>query len=674
MPSLIGNSIPSGPRPTSRPTVPQSAALIYEFDGFRLAPINRLLTRAGKELPLPGRAFDVLLMLVRHPGDLLTKEELLASVWDGSFVEESNLTVAVSTLRRALDEDPHDRRYIQTVARRGYRFIAHVHELHEPSHAVNDPPTTTVVELVEHVATDAESPAQEETLPAAATAPPMRMRTWPMAVIAGVLLAALLTGSWFLLRPTEPIHSLAVLPFTGGSKAASPDSSENQVILLGITDGLISRLDPELVVRPTSAVLRYSAFPGTQSGSVDPLMAGREQGVNAVLTGSMESSTDKTTLKLRLTRVRDGLTLWQDSFEGKPNGLSQLERTAGDAVAGVLHHLGAVAAPKWPVQNASANHNEDPAYQLYLRGRYFWNLRTVDGLSKSANYFRQAIAADPNYAPAYAGLADSYALAASLFVMPGSSANVEARSAALSAIQLDPTLAEPHTSLGLIYFYIDWNLPAAQREFERSIQLNPNYAMAHYWYAIDLAAVGRFPQALYEIHLTEKLDPLSLTIGTHAATVEYLARDYAGARHDLQRVLELDPNFARARARLGMVELATGDDAGAVAELTKALALCGNDDPWIEGLLGYAQARSGNYPAAKHMLDQLRKRGAAHYVPPDSRGLVLLGLGRRTEAITAFTEAVEDRSTTMVVARVDPMLDPLRGDPAFEALLAHIKP
>jgi tetratricopeptide (TPR) repeat protein len=258
--------------------------------------------------------------------------------------------------------------------------------------------------------------------------------------------------------------------------------------------------------------------------------------------------------------------------------------------------------------------------------------------------------------------------------MPGSSANVEARSAALSAIQLDPTLAEPHASLGLIYLYIDWNLPAAEREFERSIQLNPNYVMAHYWYALNLAALGRFPQAMYEIHLTEKLDPLSLTVGTHAATIEYLAKDYAGSRRDLQKVLELDPNFARARARLGMVELATGNNAGAITELSKALALCGDDDPWIEGLLGYAQARSGNRSAAEHMLDRLRKRSTAHYVPSNSRGLVLLALGRRQEAITAFTEAVQEHSTTMVVARVDPMLDPLRGDPVFDALLTHIKP
>jgi DNA-binding winged helix-turn-helix (wHTH) protein/tetratricopeptide (TPR) repeat protein/TolB-like protein len=676
MPSLIGSSIPNGPPPTNRPSGANRAALVYEFEGFRLDPVNRLLARSGKELPLPGRAFDVLLMLVRHPGGLLTKEELLASVWDGSFVEESNLTVAISTLRRALDEDPHERRYIQTVARRGYRFIAAVCEVLEPS--LSTKTRTNAVETQSRGLTDAEPVAAEQTAAQPATAittSPARMHTWPVGVLAGILVAALLAGSWFLLRPTERIHTLAVLPLTGDARTTSTTSSlENEVILLGVTDGLISRLDPELVVRPTSAVLRYSVSPETGGGSVDPLTAGREQGVDAVLTGSMASSSDRTTLKLRLIRMRDGLTLWQDSFQGKPNGLSQLEQRAGDATALVLHHFGAVAAPKNPAQNAALSRNDNQAYQLYLRGRYFWNLRTVDGLSKSSDYFRQAIAINPNYAPAYAGLADSYALAASLFVMPGSSANVEARSAALSAIQLDPTLAEPHASLGLIYFYIDWNLPAAEREFERSIQLNPNYAMAHYWYALDLAAVGRFPQALYEIHLTQKLDPLSLTIGTHAATVEYLAKDYAGATRDLQRVLELDPNFARARARLGMVEIATGDNAAAVAELTRALALCADDDPWIEGLLGYAQARAGNRPAAEHMLDQLRKRSASHYVPPDSRGLVLLGLGRRPEAMAAFAEAVDGRSTTMIVARVDPMLDSLRGDPAFQALLAHIKP
>jgi Tfp pilus assembly protein PilF len=315
----------------------------------------------------------------------------------------------------------------------------------------------------------------------------------------------------------------------------------------------------------------------------------------------------------------------------------------------------------------------DPAYQLYLRGRYFWNRRTVDGLRKSADYFRQSIAADPTYAPAYAGLADSYALLASFSVEPGSLANADARSAALSAIQLDPTLAEPHASLGMIYFFTDWNLAAAQKEFERAIQLNPNYATAHHWYALDLAAMGLPAQALYEIHLAQKLDPLSLIIGTNVGWIEYLGRDNAAARRDLNRVLEMDPNFVRAWTRLGMVDATTGNNAAAIADLSRALALSGDQDPWVEGLLGEAQARSGNRAAAEKTLAELRKRSASEYVPPISRALVLLGLGRRAEALVALQQAVEDHSTAMVYARVDPSLDPLRGDAAFASMVRRIR-
>jgi tetratricopeptide (TPR) repeat protein len=297
----------------------------------------------------------------------------------------------------------------------------------------------------------------------------------------------------------------------------------------------------------------------------------------------------------------------------------------------------------------------------------------VDGLHKSADYFRQSIDANPNYAPAYAGLADSYALLASFSVEPGSSANADARSAALSAIHLDPTLAEPHASLGMIYFFTDWNLEAAEREFEQAIRLNPNYATAHHWYALDLAAEGRSAQALYEIHRAQKLDPQSLIIGTNVGWIEYLARDYTSATRDLNRVLEMDPDFVRARTRLGMVEMATGDNNAAVADLTRALALSGDEDPWVAGLLGDAEAREGNRTAAEEQLADLGKRSGSQYVPPISRALILIGLDRRQEALAALGQAVDDHSTSMVYASVDPSLDDLRSDTRFVALLTRMK-
>jgi len=656
----LGSSISDSPTPPDDRLSAEPRSLIYEFGPFQLDPTNRLLTSSGTEVHLPGRAFDALLMLVQRPGSLVTKEELMASVWGGSFVEESNLTVAVSTLRRALNEDPHDRQYIQTVARRGYRFIAEVRIKQMSSSAAARETSTRATNDA------AQNSPQTANVTASKDYWVREMRqSWPLLAISAAVILLLLIVGWKLLNPRAPIRSLAVLPFTYTN--ATGQNSVDEITLLGMTDALVERLDSELEVRPTSSVLRYSNVV-----PVDVIAAGREQGVDAVLTGTLEQAGGKFHLQMRLYRVRDGLVLWQDGFSATPNSLAQLQQQAGQSVAQELHHLGAIAAP--PAETASKTISpDDPAYQLYMRGRYFWNRRTVDGLRKSADYFRQSIDANPNYAPAYAGLADSYALLASFSVEPGSSANADARSAALSAIHLDPTLAEPHASLGMIYFFTDWNLDAAEREFEQAIRLNPNYATAHHWYALDLAAQGRSAQALHEIHLAQKLDPLSLIIGTNVGWVEYLAHDYPAATRDLNRVLELDPNFVRARTRLGMVEMATGDNAAAIADLTQALALSGDEDPWVVGLLGDAEAQVGNRAAAEKALAGLKTRSDSQYVPPISRALVLIGLGRKPEALAALGQAVDDHSTSMVYARVDPSLDVLRADPGFVALLTRMK-
>ncbi|ADW71044.1 transcriptional regulator, CadC (plasmid) [Granulicella tundricola MP5ACTX9] len=678
MQSMLRPSASDGTVSASLPQGP-SGVFVYVFADFRLEPENRLLTCAGKEVPLPGRAFDALLMLVRRPGSLLSKEELMASVWAGSFVEESNLTVTISTLRRALNEDPHDRRYIQTVARRGYRFIATVTELPQtvasmPRTFIKENPAETPVSdrlFVEPAEEDvaAGPPIYTGPQPLPGVTPFLRrLRHGAIATVWVGLLAALVLGGWLLLKPNQPLRTLAVLPFS--SDSSSTGSAPNGFILLGMTDSITSRLEANLVVRPTSSVLRYST-----TAPVSPVVAGREQEVDAVLTGQVNESGGSTQLRLHLIRVSDGLTLWQDSFRAASSDLKGLEQEAGDAAShelGPAGKAGGGPARPAPAANAERSRVDEPAYQLYLRGRFFWNRRTVEGLRKSTEYFRQAIDADPNYAAAYAGLADSYALLASFSVEPGRAANADARSAALSAIQLDPTLAEPHASLGMIYFFTDWNLPAAEVEFGRAIRLNPNYATAHHWYALDLAAMGRFPQALYEIRVAQKLDPLSLIIGTNVGWIEYLAHDYADALHDLHRVLELDPNFVRARTRLGMVEMATGDNSAAEADLKQALVLSGDEDPWVEGLLGDAQARAGNRTAAEHALAKVSVQGSSHYVPPTSRALILLGLGRRAEAVAALSQAIEDHSTSMVYARVDPSLDTLRSDPPFQALMTRM--
>ena len=433
-------------------------------------------------------------------------------------------------------------------------------------------------------------------------------------------------------------------------------------VLLGLTDTLISRVEGTIEVRPTSSVLKYSAAP------TDPSTAGKEQGADVVVTSTIAQDASGTHLDMRLTRTSNDKLLWQKTVTENSNNIAKLETTAGNALDTELarladHNIIAKTTAKGPAN--------EQAYELYLRGRYFWNRRTEEGLRQSIDYFRQSINADPNYALAYAGLADSYALLSSFSIESGRTAIPDARAAALSAIQLDPTLAEPHASLGMIYFFTDWDGHAAEREFERAIALNPNYATAHHWYALDLAAMGRFPQALYEIRRAQSLDPMSLIIDTNVGWIEFLSRNNAVAMQSFQKVLELDPNFVRALTRKGIVEMQSGDAKSAAADLTKASSL--SSDPYILGLLGESQAQSGALPAAQHTLKQLQTMASAKYVPPFAIALVQLGLGNKPEAIKLLQQSVEDRSTSMVYAKIDPSLDALRSDPAFQSVIASMR-
>jgi DNA-binding winged helix-turn-helix (wHTH) protein/TolB-like protein/Tfp pilus assembly protein PilF len=611
---------------------------VYKFGDFRLDEANRLLTRDGEEIGLPARSFDSLLMLVRRHGQLVTKAEMMDAVWAKSFVEESNLTVAISTLRRALNEDPNDRKYIQTVSGRGYRFIGQV--------VVEEPGAEALV--VEPGVT----PSVAAEIPSATI---YRERRGVWAAVAVVLILGLV-GGWFwwrTMRPAVRLHSIAILPVTG--------KSVDDYVLLGLTDTLISRVEGTVEVRPMSSVLKYSAAPA------DTATVGREQNADGVVTSSVAQDSNGTRLTMQLVRATDGKTLWSDSFSDAGRNMARLQIAAGNALdAELVKVADHAAAAKMPAK-AAVN---DQAYQLYLRGRYCWNRRTEEGLRQSIDYFRQSIAADPNYALAYAGLADSYALLASFSVESGRAAIPDARAAALSAIQLDPTLAEPHASLGMIYFFTDWNGPAAEGEFERAIALNPNYATAHHWYALDLAAMGRFPQALYEIRRAQALDPLSLIIDTNVGWIEYLSHDYDAALADYKKVLELDPSFVRALTRRGIVEIRKGDAGAAVVDLTSAARLSG--DPYILGLLGQAQAASGATAAAEKTRTQLEEMAKTKYVPPFALALVDMGLGRKPEAIKELGQAVGDRSTSMVYAKIDPSLDALRGDAEFQQVIASM--
>jgi TolB-like protein/Flp pilus assembly protein TadD len=456
------------------------------------------------------------------------------------------------------------------------------------------------------------------------------------------------------------VQSIAVLPF----QTLNPKEG-HESLGLEITDAVITDLGSSgrLQVRPTSDMLQYS------DRKDDPRYIGRKEKVDAVLVGSMEQGPYNVRVNAQLVRVADGTMLWARSFVGEPERMPSL----ADSIAKSLSDLGTVPAA---IAVAAAPRREDAhdpkAYKLYLEGRYFWNKRTENGLRRSIEYFQQATLEDDHYAEAYAGLADSYALLGSYGVEPAEQAYPNAKAAAQKALELDSSLAEAHTSLGLISFYYGWDWQQADQEFRLSLAMKPDYAMTHTWYAVALVAQGRNAEALEEVRKAENLDPMSLIINTEVGRIFYLTRQYDRAIEALQRVIDLDPGFARAHARLGMVYAAKGNFSAAIKEYEAARALTGAD-PYLDGLEGYAEAQSGNAGAARLLLKDLTERSHQEYVPPFSVALICLGLGDRDRAMELLMQSYQDRSTYMVYAKVDPLLDAMRSDPRFTALLHRMK-
>ena len=643
--------------------------MIYEFDVFRVDDINRVLTRDSEELALQSRAFDCLLHLVRHAGKLITKAEMMDAVWADSFVEESSLTVAVSTIRRALGEEQRDRKYIHTVSGRGYRFICEVRTVAAAPDASATAPLGSALDLAASApdcrtadsSLSATEPARPDSI-AASAAHRLTRRTlaWILALTTALVVALLL--GWTLWRgahPVSSVSSLAILPFSN-----EKPNDQDDALMLETVDQLITDLGETVTIRSMSSVLRYA------SPNVDPAVIGRQEKVDAVVTGRLARSGDSLTMHITMLRSADGQVLWKEDFSAAGGDMVRIEKEIEEELRKQLPRKLARAFHAPPAMEKKPANEE--AYQSYLRGRYLWNRRTDKSLERSIEYYKQSIQFDPNFALAYAGLADSYAIQASFSLRPGKSCGPDARAAALGALALDPDLAEPHAALGMASFFADWNGLAAESEFQKAIALDPNYATSHHWYALDLAAMGRLPQALFEIRRAQQLEPLSLVIGTNVGWILYLNRDYARAIQAYEKVIELDPTFVRARMRLGIVQMQTGDLSGAIKNLEAAADNSG-DDAYILGLLGQAQAMAGQRGAAEQKLKKLKKLAATQYVPPICLALIYMGLHEDDSALDELQEGFEDHSTALAYAKVDPAFDRLRDNPRFKQMLTTMR-
>jgi TolB-like protein/Tfp pilus assembly protein PilF len=459
-----------------------------------------------------------------------------------------------------------------------------------------------------------------------------------------------------------PEKSIAVLPFDSLS-----DDKSNAYFAEGVQDEILTRLAKvaDLKVISRTSTQHLKSVPDNL-----PQIA-KQLGVAHVLEGSVQKANDKIRVNVQLINALTDTHLWAETFDRKLTDIfaveSEIAKTITDTLQAKLSGSEQHAIAARPTENTEA-------HQLYLKGRFFWNKRTANDLKKSIEYFEQAIAADPNYALAYAGIADAYVW------LPGYTAGTpqdcypKAKAAATKALQLDDTLAEAHTTLALAIWLYDFDASQAIREFQRAIELNPNYAIAHQQYGNNtLSALGRFDDAIVEGKRAVELDPLSLVINTDMGSDYYYARRYDEAIAELHKTLEMDPGFYIAHLVLGQVLDAKGARDAAIVECEKARAL--NDDPSVLGVLARAHGLSGNKMEAEKILDHLKKLSKERYVSAYSFALVYLGLGDKEEALRWLEQSYQDRAGSDIgFIRVDPLLDPLRGDPRFEALTEKIVP
>jgi DNA-binding winged helix-turn-helix (wHTH) protein/TolB-like protein/Flp pilus assembly protein TadD len=637
---------------------------LYEFGPFQLDPPERLLRRDGLPVAMTPKAFDMLVVLVERCGHLVEKNELLKTVWHGSFVEEGNLSVTVSFLRKALNDDRGEHRYIETVSKRGYRFVADVRQVGASDTALNSLGPDDTGLATQKVS----SPEMPVTVVPKVRPSPIKLEFRWKLLAAMLCLAALLVFARILphrgggtanVQEPVPIRSLAVLPFqTLGGK------SGDEYLGLGMADALITRLanTGKIIVRPTSAIQKYSRQ------ELSPQAVGLEQGVDTVLDGRIQREVSHVRLTVQLIRVRDGVQLWGESFDKEFTNIFALEDALSERVAQSIR----LKLNGEETRRFNKRSTEKPdAYEAYVKGRYFWNKRTDKGMKKGLEYFRQAIALDPNFAEAYVGVADSYATLGLYAILPPKEAFLAAKDAASRALEMDDGLAEAHATLGFIHFYYDWDAADAANEFRRALADNPNYAMAHSWYGEALAAMGRYPEAVAEAHRALEDDPLSLIVGSNAGWTLCLAGNEDQGIQILKKTIEIDPGFPRTHFRLGRAYEQKQMYDLAISELEKAVSLSGGD-PYYKGSLGHVYAVSKNASQARKVLQDLRERSRRQYVPAYAIALVYAGLGDNDPAIRWLEKAYEDRSTAMVFLESDPEFSSLRSDPRFELLSQHI--
>jgi TolB-like protein/DNA-binding winged helix-turn-helix (wHTH) protein/Flp pilus assembly protein TadD len=614
------------------------------------------LRKHGLRVRLQEQPFQVLATLTEHPGEVVTREELQKKLWPAdTFVDfDHGLNKAISKIREALSDSAESPRFVETVARRGYRFLAEV--------KVADAATVRSPELATLPHPEAEVGDRPD-LAGKAAMPKHLLPSlaWKISAFVLLLLVASLAAwkfhSWN--RTPLVIRSLAVLPLESLSSDASQDYFAD-----GMTDELISDLGQISALRVIS---RTSVMAYKHPRKPLPEIA-RELNVDAVVEGTVLRSGDRVRITAQLIEASSDKHLWSQSYEGELRDTLALQNQVARAIAEQIR-INVNPQEQAALKNVKVVNPQ--AYESFLKGRYFWNKRTADGLKVALAYFNQAIDEDAKYAQAYSGLADTYSLLGDwqYAVMTPKEALPKAKAAAIKAVELESTLGEAHNSLAFCLDGFDWNFDSAGKEFRRAIELNPGYATAHHWYAWHLSLLGRYDEAISEMRRAENLDPLSLIINADLAELLVLAHSYDESIRQSRKTIEMDPSFALAHNQLAQAYLQKHMNDEAVAELQKAAQLS-EGSPTVMANLARAYAASGRRSEAMELLSDLKKRSNSIYSHGSEIAVIYAALGDRDQAMNWLEKGYEERFNPGVLLR--PGFDPLRSDPRFQDLVRRI--
>ncbi len=639
----------------------------YDFGRFRVDVGGRVLMREEELVPLTPKAFDILIALLENDGRIVRKDDLMKKVWPDVAVEEGNLTQNVSLLRKALGESANETQFIETIPRRGYRFVAPVNRgvlttIQKQTldsadlKGIDIPPVVLPPQPIAPVRTS--DNGNQSTVSSSSAKPSFwSQRLATVSLVAGAVLLAILGIAYLSGREKAgaspaPIESIAVLPFVDESPNADAEFLDDS-----IAESLVNSLTklPKLRVVPRSVMESY------KGRKIDPRKVGQELNVRAVVTGKVRRYGDTISIQADLIDLQNVSQLWGQHYDRKlADMLLVQEEISRDIFENLRLKLNVEEQKKLE------------AYRLYLKGRNAWNKRTPDGLDQGIEYFQQAINTDPNYAPAYAGLADCYNMQVIYGVHQPKDGFPKAKDAAVKALDIDETLAEAHTSLAFIKFRWDRDRVEAEREFQLAIKYKPTYAAAHQWYSSYLVALERFDEAIAEAKRTSELEPLSFTASSHLGWILYLAGRNDEAIAQCRKILSLEPNSFPARRYLGLAYEQKGMYPQAIEEFEKGVKISGS--PLMLALLGHAYAASGRTADAQKVLSDLHdlsESREANYVSPYTVAAIYSALNDKDQAFKSLERAFEERDVWLMNLKVDPVFTKIRSDKRFQNLLTR---